>query len=186
MYWSVKHNNLLKIFILYIIIITGCAPSPEAVQPAFSFFSLQDYFQNEITSLEEKQPQVSKEVILNQEVEKLQVSDLNWEQELSFFLESDINKRALMESYKVDTIRHDKSLEVHYKATEDKLAVQTIDLSFPPNSNAPSSIKIHRRSNNMFYESDMKLSYQQGSYSIDSYNKTLLTSPTNLSISCNW
>ncbi len=167
-------------------IFSGCASSPEVAQPELSFFSLQNFFKAEINRLNAEKPEVEKRIELNGQSESLKTSDIDWNKELSFFLESDINKPAWLHSYEVDTVTKNNQREISYKALEDKLLVRTLTLLFSDKAKNPHTIKIKRSTKNLFYTSDMDLMYSTQQYEISSKSQTLLGSQKDLNVSCSW
>src|SRR3546814_3195671 len=78
--------------------------------------------------LDREQPQVEKTVMKNDQQEHRSMNGLDWKTELKVFLNSDINKPAWRDSYKVDS----SGSGLRYQALEPDLKVRSIHISREP------------------------------------------------------
>ena len=102
-----KKPAIARIFLLLVAgSFYSCNPdTPEKPGPPPAYFDVQEYLKNQINYLNQTKPTVQKTVtngILPPETET--VKQVNWQQELAFFLEADINKNAWRSTYSGDTL----------------------------------------------------------------------------------
>jgi hypothetical protein len=102
MYWC----NRFLFFIAAIMAvqsISSCKSDSHADSYTKQFFDLKKYFASESIRLAKTKPLITKTAVNNSIKETKKVSMPNWNDELSLFSESDINKPAWKASYKVST-----------------------------------------------------------------------------------
>jgi hypothetical protein len=125
-----KKPAIARIFLL---LLAGCFfsctdDSETAEKPALppAYFDVNSFLQNRIAYLNQVKPTVQKTVTngtLPAQTETLK--NINWEQELAFFLEADINKPAWRQTYAADTV------------TDKTTGAKTYIYQQKPNENAP-------------------------------------------------
>jgi len=136
----------------------SCQQSPQVVKTNTTFFDLKIYFKEQLEDLK-KIKKIKKSTFFDG-VEEVQIIDApNFEKELALFIDSNINKNAWMDKYKVDSLFESSGQlsQVSYIALEQKMKTQSIDL-FMEGSEI-SSIKIINRNNNVISNSEQYLEY---------------------------
>ncbi|MEM6298889.1 MAG: hypothetical protein AAF740_09405 [Bacteroidota bacterium] len=118
-----------KSFFVFFAIVSlwGCQEGdPTIIQASEKpYFDLRGLIENEQTRLQTQNPSVEKIVIHNGKQEKQTLQIKNWSQELQLFLEADINKPVLRDSY--ETQQTDN--KTTYSAKEDDLMVQKMEIT---------------------------------------------------------
>ncbi|HEY0670375.1 MAG TPA: hypothetical protein VGD22_19490 [Sphingobacteriaceae bacterium] len=145
----------MRILILLFICFTICACGDKSTTDKFTggeYFDLKGFFEKESLRLNRLHIPVVKTVSRNHnsETKKVQV---NWENELALFIESDINKPAWKNSYR--KVSNGSSIE--YTALEDNLKSRKIRIIRI--ADRVKSIHITNRTANLLYTSTEDLAY---------------------------
>ena len=139
-------------FILFLLILSACNQPKEKELKTYT--DLKGYFDSEARRLTKSNPLIKKTVARNDASETRSLKDINWKTELSLFAESDINKPAWKDSYKVSS-HGDKTI---YLATDKELKTQEINIT----KDLQGKIKkvfIRNQTDNMLYSSTEQLVY---------------------------
>ncbi len=155
--------------------------SPVEEMPSV-FFDIKGYFAQEQKRLNQAQPDVTKKVAINGEIEQKQIDSLNFDRELKVFIQSDINRPDWVGKYRIDSVwQNNKLSELHYQALDDKLRTRQIDIIF--NDGEVSKIFIENGGTNIVAGSEQELTYLPGQgYTIKSRQYTALSKDKELSI----
>lgn len=119
-----------------------------------SYFSLQEYFNQEIQRHDKEAPILRKTVEINGERETKTTAITNWRHELTLFAEADINKSAWSRSYERDCTAE----RVIYRSLDPELKTQLIEVHFTE-AGAVRGIRIENQVNNWIFKSKEELSY---------------------------
>jgi len=156
------------IFLLFFILVS-CKPAGEKAFKA-PYADIKGFFEAEVLRLTRNKSAVDKTIEQNGLSETKSGLSIDWENELSLFTGSDINKAAWQDSYK---IKEDSS-SVSYHAIDPNLRTREIRIIKDINGK-PSYIKIKNISRNYLYESSETLIYiPDSAYSIDKNQKVIL------------
>jgi ketopantoate reductase len=138
------------------------------------FYDLKTYFKNEIDRLNQSNLQVEKVVKINEESEVQQLNDINYEQELKLFTNSDINRMAWFDKYKIDSIFEDRQLKaLHYTALDEDLKTKSVQINF--SKQEIDQVLIENSTESFIASSMQSLAYQPKSgYQIITSQKTKL------------
>jgi len=137
---------------LLVLILSACSAPPE--KEINSYVDIAGFFEAEAVRLDQANPEVKKTVARNDATETRTVRDVNWKTELSLFAESDINKPAWRDSYRVTK----KDGNVTYVATDTTLKTREINIT-KDSLGKIREIKIKNQTNNMLYSSSEQLLY---------------------------
>lgn len=145
-----------KAFIFCLIIGTISCQQAKKDVTSNRFFSLKDFFIQEETRLSKKLKNrpIDKVVNHNGISQQKQLTIEDWATELNPFIESDINKVAWKDLYRIQV---DPQF-ISYEAIDDKLRTRSILIQ----KNTKGQIKrinIHNRTKNFFYQSEEQLNY---------------------------
>lgn len=140
----------LLVFAVY----SGCKRQETTIRSENVYFDLKGYFTKEAYRLDSMKSKVRKTVIKNNESETLQLQVRDWKNELTLFSESDINKPAWADSYRIDSAG--RILEYHAKNPD--LRTRNIRIKRGEN-NSITSIYIKNTAHNLLYESEEDLFY---------------------------
>src|SRR3978361_57036 len=104
MYWYKLRSLTFKSFIAILMLVVGvssCKNDGNSTSDTAKFFDIKGYFRADSARLSKLNPSINKTVAHNNDTETKKVQISNWGTELSLFSESDINKLAWRDSYKV-------------------------------------------------------------------------------------
>ena len=169
-----------KIFWILFLLSTGifhtdCAEDTGMVKKQLSFFDLKGYFNDQKTSLSAIRKVKKTTFIDGKQIEK-ELDSIDFDQELIVFEQSDINKVAWMDKYLVDSIYDKNGMlnQVIYKATDDNLRTQQMQISF--NQNGVDTVSIYNNSSSKVVKLEQRLQYIPSyGYSIESKQKTAIS-----------
>jgi hypothetical protein len=116
------HKNIF--LFLTPLIFAGCgSPAPQGAAPD-PYFDLKGYFQQEVARLNKLQPLVDKTVTVNEKAERKKFKVANWADELTVFIDADINKSAWQGLF---TVTRTDSVE-RYRSDDDKVPVKLVQV----------------------------------------------------------
>lgn len=110
----------------------SCQPSTSTPAKAIKkpFFDLKTYFEQEKTRLASLS-NFTKTTVVDGKEETKKLPKLNLDNELRIFTETDINRTAWFDKYKIDSVFQAGNLtKITYTATDEKLDVRTILIDF--------------------------------------------------------
>ena len=157
-------------FLFCAIIFLSCTKNPGKIKDDHTYFDLDSFFLKEASRLQIINPEVSKSVSRNSVKQTKNVSGITWKNELSLFAESNINKPAWKDSYKIIQNKN----ELIYQSLDSNLRTREIRISKNKNG-AIQKITIENQTINRLYQSYEKLIYIPDSiYQIDKKQHILL------------
>ncbi|WP_026898657.1 hypothetical protein [Daejeonella oryzae] len=132
----------------------SCSQNKQTTKKTGSYFEVKEFFEKEVKRLQKSNPVVTKIVSRNNVSQTKDIRDINWENELSLFIESDINKPAWNDSYK---IRVD-GLNTLYTATDTSLRTRELRIR-KDKDGFIKQVEIQNKTINRLYQSTEKLIY---------------------------
>jgi hypothetical protein len=166
--YNMQHLSKFLFFFCFTIYLTACnVPTIEETnRPKTTFFDLKGFFDEEANYLKEQGVKIQKTIQHNETKETQTVLPKDWKKELLLFSESDINKPSWKDKYILDSTDRGNGLTLlHYKAIDEKLSVQVLDVELK--GTAVHSVLIVKKISNQVYESQQHLTYiPRKSYSI--------------------
>ncbi|WP_116126605.1 hypothetical protein [Lewinella sp. IMCC34183] len=121
------------------------------------FFDLAAYMDRQVDSLSQSATEVTKTITLNGTTETHELPALNFRNDLRVFRESDINKPAYRDKYRVEREESGGSLTRIYTATDSSM--QTRRLTVVSRDSLPSFIEIIRKTGTVLSDGDHRLVY---------------------------
>ncbi|NRB63439.1 MAG: hypothetical protein HRU40_10535 [Saprospiraceae bacterium] len=164
-------HNIFFLCSFLLFLMMSCTSADSAIdemdrQPLF--FDVRAFFDEEIAALNKKQPQVRKTLDLNGVKEEFLTDSLDFSNELSLFLNSEINKVSWRDSYQADTtLGADQHIQqTRYVALDDKLQTRLVVVEYK--NQIPSVIRIVNETKNIILAATQELVYEVGvRFSID-------------------
>ncbi len=157
-----------RTLILVLLMLVSCAEPEE--RSVTRYMNIKGFFEAEVQRLTENNKLVDKTVKRNEISETKTGISVNWINELSLFIESDINKPAWRDSYKIT----EDSSEVIYMALDSNLRTRSIHIKKDARDRIR-NISIMNRTKNNLYQSSEQLNYVPDSiYKIDKSQQVLL------------
>lgn len=118
------------------------------------YFSIADYFRSEATRLQRVDQEIIKTVSKNGDEEQQRKPIADWTNEFSLFIDSDINKPAWQNSYRIDST----ATSLTYSSMDSTLRTETIHVEKSA-AGAVTHIHITNRVSNMLYVTEEQLDY---------------------------
>lgn len=138
--------------------LSSCSLKGDEQPKTQTYFSISDYFKNEVARLSKNNPSIVKTVLVNGKAEKKTLQLTNWQQELSSFIEADINKASWKGSFQLT--KSDTS-EI-YSSQSDKIPVKKLIIIKA--ANKVKSVKIFLANQNNLYTSNDSLIYNSDDF----------------------
>ena len=143
------------------------------------FHDIKGYFSEEVKRLENHKTSINKTVSRNGISEQKENISPDWNTELALFSESDINKPAWSDSYKVST----ESNVVSYIALDDKLRTRSIVIRKNENGKWTELAVVNRTSNYLYSSSEELLYIPDSLYRIIKKQDVILLGKNDYQIS---
>ena len=140
-------------FIFVFLILSACTGQKEE-KAIKTYMDVRGFFDAEASRLSSVNPGINKTVARNEASETRTVKNINWKTELSLFAESDINKPAWQDSYKIVS-RPGRTI---YLAEDPGLRTREINITKDAEGRVR-KITILNQVDNMLYSSTEQLLY---------------------------
>jgi hypothetical protein len=180
MYWYKFKLLPIAAFCGGIMLISGlpsCKPDIKQSGAVQKYFDISGFFKADTAKLSKLNSPVNKTVTHNGVTENKTVHITNWGQELNLFIQSDINRPAWKNSYKIQIT---DSLIV-YQAKDPDL--RTTRIAIKKEGDKVKWILIFNHTKNLLYETREKLSYfPDSAYLIEKWQKVRLMGRNNYRI----
>ncbi len=149
---------------LLILLLSSClgeSTQTNAVQSS-NFFDLKAYFAEELKDLTQLQGKISKTTQINGQSESHTFDSLNFAEELSVFIDSDINRPAWSDQYSVDSTMSQTGdlLTLEYEALREDLKTRRLRVEF--SGKKAQVIQIEKLAQNALMNAAMQLEYRSG------------------------
>ena len=166
---------------------SACQSPPQEPQgvakvSAPVFFDLKGYMSQQIDGLKTSKPRVKKRVSINGKNEEQILDNINFEEELAIFVNSDINKPAWSDKYEKDSSFSGGQLQnIRYIAKEENLKTQLMQVSFA--GGKVSKIELKNRASAAIVTAEETMIYTAGKgYSIIYKEIPVLAEAKNFSV----
>ena len=172
---------LFLIFILFISLLIGCKNSIENNSRPFEYFF---DFKTEIERLTKENPIILKTVARNN-ISQTILDTIDWENEFSFFLKSDINHPRFKDGYEISMEENGDKKKVTYSAKESQFSVRLMEFSYQKND--LKEIHILYEENNFITKSKYELRYNPSDfYTISGYQSVPFLYEENFKVNGNF
>lgn len=171
----------MKIYValLLIVFLTACGTREDSKNMPKKHFDIRGYFEKEAVKLQKQNPIVEKTVSQNTELEVKQLTIPDWKTEFELFSESDINKPAWKNSYRIKK----NGPEIEYISIDNSLRTKKVSIRFSEKGTVK-QITIFNRTSNKLYTSDEELNYYPDSlYNIKMHQNVRVIGKNEYSIS---
>lgn len=136
----------------------GCEADVKT-QRINNYFEISGFFTSEAAKLKTLNISPIKWVKDNEGIRKSNEKKIDWDKELVFFIENDINKPAWKNSYSITSLVVDSIETLIYTAIEPKLSIREICIRKQLINNLITEIQIRKRTSNNLYTSFQTLNY---------------------------
>jgi hypothetical protein len=148
-----------------LLLLNACNDVEVKTDSANMYFDVPAYFQAKSMELAEMNAKLMKSASKNGEQEHLELVNPDWNKEFSAFLAIDLNRRALINEYQVDSVQSEKGLEINYTTNNTALDVQYVSIWMENDS--VKSIKIFRKNENLIFSNHQTLTYAPSNYKVE-------------------
>lgn len=153
----IMHRALCIVSLLFLI---ACSSENKKLNES-PLFDLKKYFESQIALLKQSNPKVQKLVIQNGQAENRDMQIEDWSMELKPFLDCDISKPALRNSYRIDTLDNTcLGCHVVYVAIDSSQSIRKVDLI--SDNNAITQIAIQKSTGSRLLQSTQSLVWSAG------------------------
>jgi hypothetical protein len=185
-----RMKNLL-IYTLLVCLISSCsqernqATEQTSVKELKRFFDLRAYFHAEAKRLNGVKG-LKKRVTANGKKEERVLDSLNFENEFALFEQSDINRPAWLDKYKIDTIKiaddSTKAYSVSYQAKTEKLKTKELAVFYNTRGEVV-ELNIVNSEKSVFSDMQQTLFYKPNKkYTVSSGQKFWLSKPASVTV----
>ncbi|GGI25080.1 hypothetical protein [Pedobacter mendelii] len=162
--------NKKLIFLVFALGFIACNQREESkANTDLLYFDINGYFKKEAVRLKKLNPQIVKEVSVNDVSETQTLKLTDWEKELAIFINADINKASWKGSFNMD-----KKFELeHYTSSSKKIPIKDVVINTLNNKVKKVQIIISNK-NILYTSSDTLIYYPDSLYQIKKYQKIKL------------
>jgi len=139
-------------FFIVLLIFSACSEPKK--KELSSYEDLKGFFDSEAQRLTKADPEIKKTVARNDDSETRLIKGIDWKVELSLFAESDINKPAWQDSYKIIN----QAGKTVYLASDSSLRTREISIN-KDTSGKITKVRIVNQTKNLLYSSVEQLVY---------------------------
>ncbi len=178
---TMKKRTTLFLFLILSTVLACQSPGPTQQQPNL-YYDVAGFITGQVQLLAQQSPSVKKTMMVNGEEEVRTTQEVDWDQELELFLQTDLNKPAYRLSY--ITSRPD-SLTYEYKIRPDEdLPVRYLRVKLDAPGGKPEEIQARLLTENKLYQSEKNLLLRSGavggtwrvkSYQIQGYQELAIS-----------
>lgn len=139
-------------------------------------FSTNDFIKGQITALTSSKTILSKDIQKDGGMETQHIIIPEWPVELQPFIDSDINKPALKDSYRKDSLMMDSNKTIIYSAIDSGGAVKHLVIYYTGQEISKLQVHIYKKNNLYTSSRTMEYTVNKG-YSIVGYQKVRFLKP---------
>ncbi|GAB3749444.1 hypothetical protein [Spirosoma pomorum] len=136
-------------------VIAGCDNPVQQNLPNV-YYDVAGFVQNQTKALTAAKPLVNKSVQINDNKSQHQTRNINWSRELELFMQADINKPALRNSYQI-TRPDSTTYKYTLKPTEERLTVRSLLVRLDAQTRQPKQIEAVLATSNPLYTSERRI-----------------------------
>lgn len=176
--------RFLLTLLLFISLLSACTSDESIDNNTMTdtyFFDLSEYFNEQVTDLQEVN--IQKTASINGEEEVQMIAQPDFEQELQLFIASDINRISWLDKYDVDSLQtaNGELKQLTYTALEDKLRTRKVVIDFKQDE--VTYIKITNATDNVIAQTKQELNYTpRKGYNIKSFQDILFSNPRTMEV----
>jgi hypothetical protein len=142
----------------------SCSKDPAEVyyEDQRYYYDLPSFITKQINNLKERGQWVRKHVTKDGHSHIIERGNIDWNEELDAFLESDINRPAWRGQFKVDSISLERVYVITYKTENKEIPVKNVVVTVDKDTKQCLQISVDRRTQNFLYSSDQSLFFTTG------------------------
>lgn len=163
-------------FLLLAIVLSSCSQDPTEVyyEDDRNYYDLPSCMRHQVDALNKMGKHVRKKLTKDGQSQVVEKGDVNWQEELELFMESDINRPAWRGSFKTDTVHLDQMLVITYKTDNTEIPVKNVVVTLDKQNKQCLRLTIDRQTDNFLYSSLQKLFFTPGEgYTVKGHLKVM-------------
>lgn len=143
---------------------SSCSKDPSEVyyEDQRYYYDLPAFIADQISNLQSKKQRVRKQVTKDGHSHIIERGNIDWNEELDAFKESDINRPAWRGEFMVDTISLERVFVITYKTENEEIPVKNVVITVDKDTKQCLQISVDRRTENFLYSSDQSLYFTTG------------------------
>ena len=126
------------------------------------YYDLPSFIRSQAENLQNKSQWVRKHVTKDGHSHIIERGNIDWQEELDAFLESDINRPAWRGEFKVDTISLERVYVITYKTENKQIPVKNVVITIDKDTGQCLQVTIDRKTKNFLYSSDQSMYFTTG------------------------
>jgi hypothetical protein len=146
------------------ILLSSCSKDPAEIyfEDQRYYYDLPSFIHKQAENLQSKSQWVRKHVTKDGHSHIIERGNINWQEELEAFLDSDINRPAWRGEFKVDTISLERVYVITYKTENKQIPVKNVVITIDKDTRQCLQVTIDRRTKNFLYSSDQSMFFTTG------------------------
>ncbi len=169
------------LFLLALVIVSCSLPEQKGNDlMAKKYFDLDSLVKRQIKQLESLNPTVNKSITIGGKQEKKEFQSMDWEKELSVFINSDINKPKLLDLYKIEeSTNGNETLNVYEFLKKGATGVQKMNITKGSSTKYIQKVEVESLERNALFSSHKNIALvfegnQLKSYSMKGFDKVAM------------
>ena len=146
------------------IMLNSCSKDPAELyyEDQRYYYDLPSFIRSQAENLQNKSQWVRKHVTKDGHSHIIERGNIDWQEELDAFLESDINRPAWRGEFKVDTISLERVYVITYKTENKQIPVKNVVITIDKDTGQCLQVTIDRKTKNFLYSSDQSMYFTTG------------------------
>jgi hypothetical protein len=155
----------LYLHILLLAVMLGsCSQDPVEVyyDDQRNYYDLPVCMRKQVDLLNKMGKHVRKKLTKDGKSQTVERGDVNWDEELELFMESDINRPAWRGAFIADTVELERMYVISYRTENEEIPVKNVVVTLDRDSKQCLHLTIDRQTDNFLYTSVQKLFFTPG------------------------
>ena len=146
------------------LMLSSCSKDPAEIyyEDQRYYYDLPSFIRKQADNLQSKSQWVRKHVTKDGHSHIIERGNIDWQEELDAFLESDINRPAWRGEFKVDTISLERVYVITYKTENKQIPVKNVVITIDKDTRQCLQVTIDRKTKNFLYSSDQSMFFTTG------------------------
>jgi len=150
--------------IIIIVLLSSCSKDPAEMyyEDQRFYYDIPNFMNKQVNNLRKKHQWVRKTVTKDGHTHIIERGDIEWDEELAAFIDSDINRPAWRGAFKVDTISLERVWVITYKTEVQEIPVKNVVVTVDKDTKQCLQVTVDRSTDNFLYTSNQKLFFTTG------------------------
>lgn len=150
--------------LLFAVMLGSCTQDPTEVyfDDERNYYDLPSCMRKQVDALNTMGKHVRKKLTKDGHTQVLEHGNVNWDEELELFLDSDINRPAWRGAFKADTVQLERMYVITYRTENEEIPVKNVVVTIDKENKQCLRLTIDRQTDNFLYTSVQKLFFTPG------------------------